>query len=55
MVPPVSPQRDSLLLEAGLHWVTPGGSLFFDAVSSTEWRAGEDSENSLLFKLGYQF
>lgn len=55
VVPPVSPERDSLLLEGGLRWVPPGGALFFDAVSSTEWRNGGDSENSLLFKLGYQF
>jgi hypothetical protein len=55
VVPPVSPERDSLLLEGGLRWVPPGGALFFDAVSSTEWRDGGDSENSLLFKLGYQF
>lgn len=55
VVPPVSPERDSLLLEGGLRLVPPGGALFFDAVSSTEWRGGGDSENSLLFKLGYQF
>lgn len=55
VVPPVSPERDSLLLEGGLRWVPPGGALFFDAVSSTEWRNGGDSENSLFFKLGYQF
>lgn len=55
VVPPVAPERDSLLLEGGLRWVPPGGALFFDAVSSTEWRDGGDSENSLLFKLGYQF
>jgi uncharacterized protein YhjY with autotransporter beta-barrel domain len=55
VVPPVSPERDSLLLEGGLRWVPPGGALFFHAVSSTEWRNGGDSENSLLFKLGYQF
>jgi hypothetical protein len=55
VVPPVSPERDSLLLEGGLRWVPPGGALFFDAVSSMEWRDGGDSENSLLFKLGYQF
>lgn len=55
VVPPVAPERDSLLLEGGLRWLPPGGALFFDAVSSTEWRNGGDSENSLLFKLGYQF
>lgn len=55
VVPAVAPERDSLLLEGGLRWVPPGGLMFFDAVSSTEWRDGGDSENSLLFKLGYQF
>lgn len=55
VVPPVSPERDSLLLEGGLRWVPPSGLLFFDAVSSTEWRDGGDSENSLLLKLGLQF
>ncbi len=55
VVAPVSPERDSLLLEGGLRWVPPGGLLFFDAVSSTEWRDGGDSENSLLLKLGLQF
>ena len=55
VVPPVSPERDSLLLEGGLRWVPPSGSLFFDAVSSTEWRDGGDSENSLLFKFGISF
>ena len=55
VVPPVSPERDSLLLEGGLRWVPPGGLLFFDAVSSTEWRDGGDSENSFIFKLGLQF
>lgn len=55
VVPPVAPERDSLLLEGGLRWVPPGAALFFDAVSSIEWRDGGDSDNSLLFKLGYQF
>lgn len=55
VVPPVSPERDSLLLEGGLRWVPPSGSLFFDAVSSTEWRDGGDSENSLLLKFGLTF
>jgi hypothetical protein len=55
VVPPVAPERDSLLLEGGLRWVPPGGSLFIDAVSSSEWRAGGDSENSLLLKVGVKF
>lgn len=55
VVPPVLPERDSLLLEGGLRWVPPGGKLVFDAVSSTEWRDGGDSENSLFFKLRLQF
>jgi uncharacterized protein YhjY with autotransporter beta-barrel domain len=55
VVPPVAPERDSLLLEGGLRWVPPGGLMFFDAVSSAEWRDGGDAENSLLFKLGFQF
>lgn len=54
-VPPFLPERDSLLLEGGLRWVPPGGRLVFDAVSSTEWRDGGDSENSVLFKLRLQF
>lgn len=54
-VEPVLPERDSLLLEGGLRWVPPGGRLVFDAVSSTEWRDGGDSENSLFLKLRLQF
>lgn len=54
-LPPVAPERDSLLLEGGLRWLPPGDRIFFDAVSSAEWRDGGDSEHSLLFKLGVDF
>jgi uncharacterized protein YhjY with autotransporter beta-barrel domain len=54
-LPPVVPERDSILLEGGLRWLPPGDRIFFDAVSSAEWRDGGDSEHSLLFKLGVDF
>lgn len=54
-LPAVSPERDSVLMEAGLRWLPPGERVFLDAVSSAEWRDGGRSEHSLLFRLGVDF
>ncbi len=54
-VPPVLPERDSVLLEGGLRWLPPGSPMFFDAITSVEWREGGKSDNSVLLKLGVKF
>lgn len=54
-LPSVSPERDSVLIEAGLRWLPPGDRVFLDAVSSAEWRDRGRSEHSLLFRLGVDF
>lgn len=54
-IDPQVPERDSLLLEAGLRWLPGDGNVFFDLIGSGEWRGGGESDNRLLLEVGVSF
>jgi uncharacterized protein YhjY with autotransporter beta-barrel domain len=51
---PDAPERDSLLLEAGLQWSQKNGPLYAEGAVGMDWRGGE-SDRSLMLRVGARF